>query len=119
MSSQGPQKPDEANAAGRLLSALSSSHNRHVLTYLSESPGEVASLEELADHVVDREGGGGPGRRERVAGRLHHATLPKLAAMGVVDYDPRTNTVRYRGHPVVAQYSALLAEVDEGASCRR
>lgn len=110
MASSGPRNSVEADVVDQLLSALSSRPNRYVLSYLRESPDDVASVGELADHVVDRQDGADPGRRERVAVRLHHSGLPKLAAAGVVDYDPRTNTVRYRGHPAVERCSDLLAE---------
>lgn len=32
----------------------------------------------------------------RIRIRLHHVTLPKLAAGGIIDYDPKSNTARYQ-----------------------
>ena len=33
-----------------------------------------------------------------IAITLHHSTLPKLADTDLLDYDPRSKTVRYCGH---------------------
>lgn len=91
----------------RLLSTLATGHGRHVLHYFLASSDDVASLSALAGHACAR--GDGPTDRDRVAARLHHVDLPKLADAGVVDFDPRTGTVRYRGHPVVAAWARFAA----------
>lgn len=57
--------------------------------------GRVTTLDELADVVVDRDGGVDDPSRARI--RLHHCDLPKLAETGVIEYDPRSEAVRYRG----------------------
>jgi len=48
--------------------------------------------------------------RERIRLFLRHRALPKLRALGLVDYDPRSETIRYRGDPLV---EALLDELPE------
>lgn len=53
----------------------------------------VATLDDLAATIGDER----DEPQRRVAIRLHHVTLPKLADAGVLDYDGRTNTARYRG----------------------
>lgn len=57
-----------------------------VLRYFHQHPTEAATIDELGDFVGDLdppdEG------RVRVATHCHHATLPKLAAHGPIDYDP-------------------------------
>lgn len=73
--------------------------------------GAVSGAGAASEDGADSGGGADPdgtvdtSRRKRVTARLHHSTLPKLADAGVVDYDPRTGTVRYRGHPLVDRCS--------------
>jgi len=52
-------------------------------------------LEDLAATVAIRETTGGAGKEatERVACALHHIHLPKLAALGLVDYDQDANRI--------------------------
>ncbi|WP_290813339.1 hypothetical protein [Halovivax sp.] len=65
-----------------------------VLRYFRESPAEIASVEDLAEYVLGRHRDGDPRRREAVRISLHHVDLPKLDAVGALDYDPRSSTVR-------------------------
>lgn len=78
----------------KLLEILTTQHCRPVLRYLRDSTEEVASVSELAGKT-NKEDYGGP---EQVAIQLRHSTLPRLEEAGVIDYDPRSETVRYQGH---------------------
>lgn len=81
------------------LDVLSDQNRRSVLSYLQESSSDVATLEDLVDHISTREV-----RDDRqLAITLHHVTLPKLAEAGLVEYDPRSNTVRYEGDSEVLE----------------
>lgn len=91
----------ELETATRLLSALSHDYDRGVVRYFRESTDDTASLYELAENVADHRTEGTPDSSERVATRLHHVGLPKLADAGVVDYDQRSKTVRCWDHPLV------------------
>jgi hypothetical protein len=74
---------------------LASERRRTVLAILDERPGPI-DLDELAEAVVTRgRDADTPGERERerTAVELHHAHLPKMDALGVVDYDPDANRV--------------------------
>ncbi|AQL42514.1 hypothetical protein BV210_07225 [Halorientalis sp. IM1011] len=68
---------------------------RSVLTACA--PGERTTLSVLAVAVTVSERGGEAVDYGSVRAMLHHVHLPKLDAAGVVDYDPTTRTVRYRG----------------------
>nr|WP_224338145.1 hypothetical protein [Haloprofundus halobius] len=72
-----------------------------MLDYFDGTPRETALLEDLADYLVDRREGEDARSYERTLVRLHHVDLPKLAAAGIIDYDARTHTIRYRGTPSV------------------
>lgn len=102
--------PDEetggSNAArggvGRLnqyFDALAGERRRYVLYYLSRHG--AASVDELARYVVAREAGRSPdslteGATGRVASELYHKHLPRLADYGLVEFDPRSEHVRFR-----------------------
>lgn len=64
-----------------------------VLEHFRTHSTAVATVDELAAAISDQQD---EAQRE-VAIRLHHATLPKLAEAGLIDYDPRSHTARYRG----------------------
>lgn len=93
-----------------LFDALSSERRRHVLSYLRDADDDVAELAELVDWVVTREADRDGDQREAVAISLHHVHVPKLANCGFVEYDARSNTVRYRGHPELERIAAFADE---------
>lgn len=66
---------------------------QHALDYLSRTG--VASLGELAERIAARNAEH-HGDVERIAVALHHVHLPKLAAIGLVDYDPGDRIVEAR-----------------------
>lgn len=75
---------------------LADGRRRFVLAYLRDY--REATLFELANVVSGwewtRRGGiATRAERDRTAARLHHADLPRLAAAGVVVYDPHTRHV--------------------------
>lgn len=101
------------NSVDQLFSTISTECALHVLHYFKESSEAVASLENLSDFVATQDGDTPSRDPEDTAIRLHHCTIPKLAKAGVVDYDCRQHTVRYREHPVVEEYLSFLDETDE------
>ncbi|MFB6165275.1 MAG: hypothetical protein ABEJ31_08970 [Haloarculaceae archaeon] len=88
-------------AVDALLGALADERRRRVVEYFRTADADSASVAELVDHAADRDGETGP--RERLAVRLHHVTLPKLEAAGIVAFDHEGATVRYRGGPLAGR----------------
>lgn len=81
----------EASESQRLdtvFDALSNRERRRMVHYLTEATDGTATFEELAALGDD------PTRSEV---RLRHIHLPRLDATKVVEYDERSETVRYRG----------------------
>jgi hypothetical protein len=78
---------------------LTTDRRRAILRYLRTTDDNVVSHDDLIDHVVEQDIGGND--RERVAVDLRHISLPKLEEVGLIEYDTRSETVRYRGHPLV------------------
>lgn len=85
----------ESNPSNSLLEVLADEQRRCVVAYLSDTSDDVASVSELTRHVTKH--CADAHNREQVAVNLHHVGLPKLEEAGVLEYDSRSNTVRY--HP--------------------
>lgn len=100
--------PREGVNVDELLEVLSDERRRRVVSYLrgADDPVELAELSEgVATREPDREADHG----DDVRISLHHVHLPKLAAIGVLDYDGRTRTIR-RLDPVELERLAALAD---------
>lgn len=89
----GPSNTDD------VLSVLAVETRRYALRYFLESAEHTATLDDVAGYVAGRLGNLSEESRQRTRINLHHVHLPKLASAGLVDYESRTSTVRYRGHP--------------------
>ena len=89
-----------------LLEALADPQRRGILAALAEADDNVAAFSDLIDRVVAREGVS-ERSRDRVATGLFHRHLPKLADADLVEYDARSETVRYRGGPVAERWLEL------------
>lgn len=73
---------------GRLVGALVSSPQRQaVVLQLTDSDG-TATFDDLVDALA------GDTERAMAAVRLHHVHLPKLRAVGAVEWDDQTGAVR-------------------------
>lgn len=68
-----------------LFEALADEHRRRVIQYFRTND-DVATVDALVDHASERDGS----TRDRLEGRFHHVTLPKLADLGVLEYDARS-----------------------------
>jgi hypothetical protein len=88
-----------------VLSLLSSEPRRLVITSLLEGSTSSASLDELADYVVDKQRDQRTRRQVKI--HLHHRDVPKLTATGVVTYDPDTHVVALQTPPAGTATDAL------------
>lgn len=88
-----------------VLTLLADAHRRSIIAYFRSSGSDDATLTDLAAHVCEQS----DEHVEPVTSRLHHVHLPRLADAGVVEYDPRSETVRYRGTDDVEQLMDCLA----------
>lgn len=80
------------------LSLVTDRRRREVLRYLIEADDDAVSLDDLVDEVVTEEAGppdSSRPTRKQVAVTLQHSHLPMLDDAGVVEYDTRSDTVRY------------------------
>ena len=93
-----------------LLEVLADHRRRAVLRYLRGVRGEV-EIATLAEGV--RTADGDP-PRDRIALRLHHVHLPKLASAGLVDYDRERRCVAFADHGPAERLLDALADCEPG-----
>ena len=109
-SGPGPEGDDELTVSlDTLFEILSKRRCRLVLSHLEAASVDVVELDDLVDHVVEREAAAGVAadtddHRRQVAMALHHRHLPRLSVTALLDYDARSKTVRYWGDDRVAAY---------------
>lgn len=94
----------------QLHHVLSREHCRSVLYYFRHHSTEVASIDDLVDFRLSRDGQ----EESNVRVQLHHSTLPKLADSELVDYDTRSEMVRYRSNPTLESLLDFGIEELEG-----
>ncbi|APW98360.1 hypothetical protein CHINAEXTREME_11395 [Halobiforma lacisalsi AJ5] len=110
---------DVTPSLDRVFDLLSDRRRRYALYYLNDRGDGVATVGELTDHIAalesreDSTGGesastGGPEteseRKEGIRTELRHVHLPKLAEIGVVEHDQRSDTVRYWSQPSLEEW---------------
>ena len=86
-----------------LFDVLSDARRRYALHYLLGTADGVTNVETLAEEIAawERATGRADAPAEDVMVDLHHAHLPLLVDVGLVEYDERSGAVRYRDrHPV-------------------
>lgn len=98
----------------RELIALANPERRRVLDHFVATQTEVAELEVLSCKVarVRADGASESAPTEGARARLHHVHLPKLADCDLVEYDPRSGTVRYQPDQAVEELVAILADFE-------
>jgi len=91
------------------LTVLTDRYCRSVLHYFRYHSTKVATSEALGAFVHEQH----EAPTERVERSLHHATLPRLADVGLLEYDTRSQTARYRGEPRIEQWLNHVVEHGE------
>ncbi len=100
-----------------IFDLLSVERRRYAIHYLSEVPDGVATLDDLSEQVAAWETDTAVADvpddfRRRVEASLHHTHLPRLADANVIDYDARSESVRYYGQPVLEEYAEHVAAME-------
>ena len=87
---------------------LGNQRQRYVLKTLLATTETVLSTDDIADRVLTHDPDAVD--RDRVLVELQHQILPRLADEGIIDFDARTATVRYRGSELVDHLLVTLTE---------
>jgi hypothetical protein len=74
-----------------LFEILANQQRRYTLYHLSKMKGVTITLSELIDVLVQDV----TATRTQLRLELHHCHLPKLADYNIIEYDPRSQTIRY------------------------
>jgi DNA-binding transcriptional ArsR family regulator len=96
-----------ADSTDDTLRLLADERRRTALRFLIEGDGPT-TVDEVAERVAADAGDDRPVERVRVD--LHHTHLPKMDEAGVVDYDARRGTVRYRQRAAVEELLDAVSE---------
>lgn len=103
-----------------VFEVLSHHRRRYVLYYLDRMPGSVADRTLLVDAVrhceSSRRDSGEEPAATVVEMDLHHNHLPRLEDAGLVDYDRRDGTVRFRGRRFVGEWLDHAFYTETGAT---
>lgn len=80
-----------------ILDILANHRRRALLEYLWDQPGDVGSVEGATKHTILRIGQkqGAQPNHDDIQVDLQHHHLPKMADAGIIEYDIRSQTIRY------------------------
>ena len=91
------------------LELLADQRRRLAIQYLRGAPDGVASFEELVDYVSTECPND---TRKRLQTHLHHVSLPRLDKSGLIDYDHRSQTIRYHANSVVDELVESIEKIE-------
>jgi DNA-binding transcriptional ArsR family regulator len=112
-----PALADIPLSVDALLDVLADADRRYLVDYLRDQSDHTASFEAAAKHVITevaREQGVQP-NHDDVQVALHHHHLPKLADAGIVEYDIRSQTIRYHSDERLETLFDRIKELQESS----
>lgn len=111
-SREAPALEDSPLSVDTLLDILANANRRHLIDLLRDRPDKTASFEAVTKHIITEAGRdrGVQPNDDDVQVELYHTHLPKLADAGVVEYDIRSQTVRYHSNE---RLEALFDRVED------
>jgi hypothetical protein len=100
------------------LDLISVSRRRTLLYHLKDLGVGTVSIDELVEGVATRERSiparEAPESTDSVRVSLVHAHLPKLADLGILEYDVESATVRYHGNPALESFLRYVETLELG-----
>jgi hypothetical protein len=99
-------------AGDEFLNIIGHTQSWYVCHYFRHFSTDVATVEDLEDFLLEQPPA--VAAEKQIGIHLHHVTLPKLAEAGVIEYDARSQTARYRGHPLIEHWLDHVIESDTG-----
>lgn len=91
-----------------IFDVLSVARCRYLIYYLLALDGNVAGFEAAVNAVYRYEAAGteyDDAPRENIRVDLHHTQVPRLAEAGILEYDRRQGTLRFRGDPALEEWA--------------
>ena len=102
-----PYRPEEGLGLTTVFELLASSRRRYALYRMHASRTGVVQMDDLVEHVANLEVDGGEAgndHRARIRIDLGHNHVPRLVGAGLVEYDQRSRTLRYRESPSLTEW---------------
>ncbi|ODR80886.1 hypothetical protein BG842_02510 [Haladaptatus sp. W1] len=95
-----------------IFDTLSHSYRRLILSYLSQTENDLATIDDLvtviSKHESETETRMQCTQDDTVRVALQHNHLPKLDDAGVIEFDTRSETIRYWSHPKMEKYLSII-----------
>lgn len=107
--------PDPSFALDGLLDILADRHRRFLLEFLADEADPTAPLDEAVGYVTNRiaEETGRRPNEDDVEMELRHHHVPRLADDEVLEYDARSETLRYYGSEQLEAFHEHVREFDD------
>ncbi|GAB7020269.1 DUF7344 domain-containing protein [Halostagnicola bangensis] len=83
---------------------LSVQRRRYGLYHLADQDDGIATFDELVDNIYTREDDHGEDHRLQIQTSLQHVHLPRLEDAGILEYDTRSDTIRYWEQPTLEEW---------------
>lgn len=99
---------DRTPVLDEVFGVLAHPMRREIIRFCADRANEPTDLDAVVDHLTEQRLDDEPPDRDRIALRLHHLHLPKLADTGLVDFDPESGQLVYRTNDVI---EACLTEL--------
>lgn len=94
------------------LELLADHQRRYTLYHLVAEDGEVYEYDQVCEYLAEHCPAVDDTEEQKVV--LHHKTLPRLKDAGVVDYDSRSETIRYLGREDLTTMVDVIGAVERG-----
>jgi hypothetical protein len=91
-----------------VFEVLADETRRGICRFLVAEAPSVVTVDEIAASLTDDDAA-----RRRLALNCHHRHLPKLDEAGLIEYDARSNAVRYWGQPTLEKWLEHVSHVDD------
>ncbi|MDF9748354.1 DUF7344 domain-containing protein [Natrinema salsiterrestre] len=101
--------PDKAPMIDRFMDTLSNSVRRETIHYFeNHNSGKTSTVDEVVAHIEARV----PDKdREELSLLLQHKHLPKLQSRGWLEFENRSDTIRYHGNELAQRWLEDVVEV--------
>mgnify|MGYP000247518295 CR=1 FL=1 len=83
----------------RRFALLKQYERRCIIHFLQETESGHAEFSNVVSHLQKQDPT--PDESDKIATTLHHTHLPQLATIDVLEYDSRSQTIRYHGDDLV------------------
>jgi hypothetical protein len=103
------REDDFAGHLNHIFEVLAHEHRRYVLYCLLEDDRSVVTLDDLVDYVATYDANVthpvSDSEREKLATELDVVHLPKLDDVGTIEYDRRSEMIRYDQNPSLEEWA--------------